>query len=58
MRVEAPLVVADGEFVADRVEATGVRVDDGQPIAWVENRIYKVSYRCVIDLWPAGGPQL
>jgi hypothetical protein len=41
-----------------RVEAKGVRADDGRPISWVENHIYRVSNGRIVELWPAGGPQL
>ena len=35
--VTVTMTVAEGDLVADRVEAAGVRVDNGQPIRWVEN---------------------
>ena len=57
-RVEVPIVVTDGELVADRVHAAGVRADTKQPIAWVENHIHKVSGGRITEPWPAGGPQL
>lgn len=58
IRVEVPVVISEGEFVADRVHATGVRAETKEPIAWVENHIYKVSNGRITELWPAGGPQL
>ncbi len=57
IRVEAPIVIADGELVADRVHEAGVRANTKQPIAWVENHIYKMSDGRITELWPAGGPQ-
>ncbi len=50
--------ISDGDLVADRVEASGVRRDTGQPIAWVENHLYRVTGGRISELWPAGGPDL
>jgi ketosteroid isomerase-like protein len=58
IHAEIPLVVADGDLVADRVEATGVRTDTGSPLAWVENHIYRVAGGQITEMWPAGGPEL
>jgi hypothetical protein len=32
IHVEIPLIVAEGDLVADRVEAAGVRADTGAPL--------------------------
>lgn len=58
IHVEIPLVVADGDLIADRVEATGVRTDTGSPLTWVENHIYRVADGQITEIWPAGGPEL
>jgi predicted ester cyclase len=52
------MTVAEGDLVADRVEAAGVRVDNGQPITWVENHVYRLRGARIAELWPAGGPDL
>jgi hypothetical protein len=36
IHVEIPLIVAEGDLVADRVEAAGVRAGTGAPLTWVE----------------------
>ena len=58
IRVTVDLIMSEGDLVADRVSAAGVRVDTGAPIAWVENHIYRVTGGRIAELWPAGGPQL
>jgi ketosteroid isomerase-like protein len=58
IHVEIPLILTDGELVANRVEAAGVRADTGKPLTWVENHIYRVTNGQITELWPAGGPQL
>jgi limonene-1,2-epoxide hydrolase len=58
IHVEIPLILTDGDLVADRVEAAGVRADTGAPLTWVENHIYRVTDGQITELWPAGGPQL
>lgn len=58
IHVEIPLVLTEGDLVADRVEAAGVRADTGAPLTWVENHIYRVADSQITELWPAGGPQL
>ena len=58
IHVTVDLLVANGDLVADRVSGSGVRVDDGKPISWVENHIYRVHDGRIAELWPAGGPDL
>jgi ketosteroid isomerase-like protein len=58
IHVEVTMTVAEGDLVADRVEAAGVRVDNGQPITWAENHIYRLRGARIAELWPAGGPDL
>jgi ketosteroid isomerase-like protein len=58
IHVEIPLILAEGDLVADRVEAAGVHADTGAPLTWVENHIYRVADGRIAELWPAGGPQL
>lgn len=58
IRVTVDLVVSANGFVADRVAGAGVRKDNGEPITWVENHIYRIVGGRIAELWPAGGPQL
>jgi ketosteroid isomerase-like protein len=58
VHVEIPLILTDGDLVADRVEAAGVRAGTGAPLTWVENHIYRVIDGQITGLRPAGGPQL
>jgi predicted SnoaL-like aldol condensation-catalyzing enzyme len=58
IRASVDLVVAEGELVADRISAKGVRVSTGEPAEWVENHIYRVVDGKIVELWPAGGPSL
>lgn len=58
IRTSVDLVVDDGELVADRISAHGVRNDSGEPTEWVENHIYRVVDGRIVELWPAGGPAL
>ena len=58
IRVSVDLVVADGDLVADRISARGVRADSGAEAEWVENHIYQVRDGRIVELWPAGGPTL
>ena len=58
IHIEIPLILTEGDLVADRIEATGVRADTGSPMRWVENHIYRVADGQITELWPAGGPQL
>jgi ketosteroid isomerase-like protein len=58
IRVTVDITVSQGDLVADRVSARGVRKDTGEPIDWVENHIYRLSGGRIAELWPAGGPDL
>lgn len=58
IHVEIPLILAQGDLVADRVKAAGVHADTGAPLTWAENHIYRVTGGQITELWPAGGPQL
>jgi ketosteroid isomerase-like protein len=58
IHAEVTMTVSEGDLVADRVEAAGVRVDNGQKINWVENHIYRLRDGRIAELWPAGGPDL
>lgn len=58
IRVTVDLALSKGGLVADRVSGAGVRKDTGEPIAWVENHIYRVMEGRIAELWPSGGPQL
>jgi hypothetical protein len=58
IHVEIPLILTEGDLVAGRVEAAGVRAGTGAPPTWAENHIYRVIDGQITGLWPAGGPQL
>jgi predicted SnoaL-like aldol condensation-catalyzing enzyme len=58
IHVSVSLILTDGDLVADRVEATGIRNDTGEAASRVENHIYRASNGRIAVLWPAGGPQL
>jgi hypothetical protein len=42
IHVEIPLILTEGDLVAGRVEAAGVRAGTGAPLPWAENHIYRV----------------
>lgn len=56
--VTVDLVIEDGDLVADRVSASGIRRDTGENIAWTENHIYSVRDGAIVEWWPEGGPPL
>jgi ketosteroid isomerase-like protein len=58
IHVEIPLILTEGNLVADRVQAAGVRADTGAQLTWAENHIYRVANGQITELWPAGGPPL
>lgn len=58
IRVSVDLLVSEGDFVADRISATGVRRDTNEPTNWVENHIYRLKGGHIVEWWPAGGPNL
>lgn len=49
---------SEGDLVADRITASGIRRDNGNEISWVENHIYEVRDGKITEWWPAGGPDL
>jgi predicted ester cyclase len=58
IQVSIDFLLSDGDLVADRISAAGVRADTGDRITWVENHIYRIVDGRIAELWPAGGPQL
>lgn len=58
IHVEIPLILTEGDLVADQVEAAGVRAGTGAPLTCAENHIYRVIDGQITELWPAAGPQL
>lgn len=56
--VTVDFLLSDGELVADRISATGTRRDNGEPISWTENHIYRVRDGQIVEWWPEGGPPL
>ena len=57
IHVQITLLLAEGDPVADRIEAAGDRAATGAPLVWVQNHIYRVTDGQITELWPAGGPQ-
>jgi predicted SnoaL-like aldol condensation-catalyzing enzyme len=49
--VDIDLMVADGELVANRNSATGVRVDNGQKITWTEHEFWRVQNARLAEQW-------
>ncbi len=39
IHIDIPLLLTEGDLVAGRIEAAGVRVGTGTPLTWVENHI-------------------
>ena len=57
-QLDVTIIFSDGDLVADRLEANGIRVDNDQPINWIENHIYQLRDGRIAELWPAGGLDL
>jgi predicted ester cyclase len=55
IRVTVPLAIGEGDLVADRGEATGIRRDNGRRFDWMENHICRVVDGRINEPWPAGG---
>jgi predicted ester cyclase len=58
IRVAVDLVVSEGDLVADRISANGVRRDTNEQTSWVENHFYRLQGGRIAEWWPAGGPNL
>lgn len=56
--VTVDLIAAEGDLVADRISARGVRRDSGEPVAWTENHFYRVDGGRIAEWWGEGGPPL
>jgi ketosteroid isomerase-like protein len=56
IHVQITFLLAEGDLVADRIEAAGVRAA-GAPLVRVQNHIYRVTDGQINELRPAGGPQ-
>ena len=56
--LDVTIIFSDGDLVADRLEANGIRVDNDQPINWIVDHIYRLRDGRIAELWPAGGPDL
>jgi len=56
IHVQITFLLAEGDLVADRIEAAGVRAA-GAPLVWVQNHIYRVTDGQITELRAAGGPQ-
>jgi ketosteroid isomerase-like protein len=58
IKVTVDLTLSEGDLVADRISAHGIRNDNDQPTSWTENHIYRVRDGKIHELWPGGGPEL
>jgi predicted SnoaL-like aldol condensation-catalyzing enzyme len=56
--VKIELIAEEGELVADRISAHGVRKATGEAVTWTENHIYKVQNNKIVEWWGEGGPPL
>lgn len=56
--VTVDLVIAEDDFVADRVTATGTLKANGDSVSWTENHIYRLTNGQIVEWWPEGGPPL
>ena len=54
--VEVELMIASGDYVADRVVGHGVRRSNKQPTDWVEHEIYRLKNGKIDEFWAQGGP--
>lgn len=52
------LTVGEGDLVADRVSARGVRKADNQQVSWTENHFYRLKDGRIVEWWPEGSPPL
>ena len=51
IKVDIVLLVADGDFVANRNSNHGIRVDNGQEITWYEHEFWRVSNGRLAEQW-------
>ena len=58
IKVTIDLTLSEGDLVADRISAHGVRNDNDQQTSWTENHIYRVLNGMITELWPGGGPEI
>jgi predicted ester cyclase len=51
IKVGIDILVADGDFVANRNSARGIRVDNGQEITWNEHEFWRVDNGRLAEQW-------
>ena len=49
--VHIDILVADGQFVANRNSNRGIRVDNGQEITWTEHEFWRVDDGRLAEQW-------
>ena len=49
--VTLDIVISDGQFVADRTSARGIRNDNGQEIIWNEHEIWRTENGRLAEQW-------
>jgi hypothetical protein len=49
--VTVDILISDGEYVADRTSARGIRNDNGQEITWNEHEIWRASNGRLAEQW-------
>jgi predicted ester cyclase len=58
IHVKVEILVAEGDYVADRVSGTGTRRSNGQPTTWVEHELYRLENGKIKEFWAMGGPEV
>lgn len=49
--VTVDILISDGEYVANRNSARGIRADNGQEITWNEHEIWRASNGRLAEQW-------
>jgi predicted ester cyclase len=49
--VDIDILIADGEFVANRNSARGIRVGNGQEITWNEHEFWRAEGGQIVEQW-------
>lgn len=52
IKVKHDLVLSEGDLVAVRTSAKGVRKSNSEPTSWHEHNIYRVQSGKIVEMWP------
>ena len=58
IKVEIVFIIADGDLVANRVQAKGNHKESGKELSWTENHFYKIKDGKITEWWGEGAPNL